>query len=144
MDRTELDFSKNVSNDNHVMRRTTTITWISTLVWICCLLCVLHQISGPEIQQKELQTKHRPLHTKGEESAAAKRPSESFSQRNALFNKEALQVKHLWHANTRAYPTTFNKQTQAKIFRFYSSITGKASYFFGIAGFYSLLPLQLL
>lgn len=46
---------------------------------------VFFQISGREMQQKDFQTR--------EVFSAAQPESESFTQRNAVFNKEALQVK---------------------------------------------------
>ncbi|XP_017279839.1 uncharacterized protein LOC108240684 isoform X2 [Kryptolebias marmoratus] len=51
------------------------------------------QVSGPEMQKKEPQTKESRPDAESEASAAVKCQSESFTQRNSLFNKEALQAE---------------------------------------------------
>ncbi|MEQ2259103.1 hypothetical protein XENORESO_006815, partial [Xenotaenia resolanae] len=48
-------------------------------------------ISAPELQKKELHWKES--HQQDEALAAAKSHSECFTQRNSLFNKEALQAE---------------------------------------------------
>ncbi|XP_056291515.1 uncharacterized protein LOC130207098 isoform X3 [Pseudoliparis swirei] len=50
------------------------------------------QISGPELHQKEPQRRDSPPHAQNE-TAAGTSQSDCFTQRNSLFNKEALQAE---------------------------------------------------
>lgn len=65
---------------------------------LCCLCCVLTQISAPETLKKEPQRKESHPHTQNEASAAVTSQSDCFTQRNSLFNKEVLQVKCSMHS----------------------------------------------
>lgn len=58
---------------------------------------VCSQMSVPESQKKEPQRKESHLHPQNEASAAVASQSDCFTQRNSLFNKEALQVKCCMH-----------------------------------------------
>ncbi|XP_051271507.1 uncharacterized protein LOC127372124 isoform X2 [Dicentrarchus labrax] len=53
----------------------------------------VQQIAMPESQKKEPQRKESHLHTQNEASAAVTSQSDSFTQRNSLFNKEVLQAE---------------------------------------------------
>ncbi|XP_067381665.1 uncharacterized protein [Channa argus] len=53
----------------------------------------VQQISLPETQNKELPRKESHLHTQNEASAAVSAQTDYFTQRNSLFNKEALQAE---------------------------------------------------
>ncbi|XP_037637681.1 uncharacterized protein LOC119495375 isoform X3 [Sebastes umbrosus] len=53
----------------------------------------VQQMSVPESQKKEPQRKESHLHPQNEASAAVASQSDCFTQRNSLFNKEALQAE---------------------------------------------------
>ncbi|KAK2824072.1 hypothetical protein Q5P01_021247 [Channa striata] len=53
----------------------------------------VQQIPLPETQNKELPRTEGHLHTQNEASASVSAQTDSFTQRNSLFNKEALQAE---------------------------------------------------
>ncbi|KAK5623537.1 hypothetical protein CRENBAI_012568 [Crenichthys baileyi] len=83
----------NNNNNNNISSSSTSDQHLPRIVGVSCEKKPNSQfkISAPELQKKELHW--RESHQQDESLAAAKSHSECFTQRNSLFNKEALQAE---------------------------------------------------
>ncbi|MED6284993.1 hypothetical protein CHARACLAT_024562, partial [Characodon lateralis] len=83
----------NNNNNNNISSSSNPDQHLPRIVGVSCEKKPNSQfkISAPELQKKELHW--RESHQQNEALAAAKSHSECFTQRNSLFNKEALQAE---------------------------------------------------